>query len=270
MSARLSSVAVIAASTVSTFLLGCFSGSKTFVNLEGKGEMAVVSYSLNKSITEKGQEESSGPGLLQNKEKYYEDYVAALEVMYGDFQENADRVFADVTLSDIQTITENDFYRERTVHVPKVIMGKDIATGSDELTTGGLNYVSTYETELLDSLSNELGVPLLLLVSNRADYSMEGGAKLGLGNLKISGGAARMNLTTAVTIYEKGSGTIMNKSFTSSSDENIPMIQGTVSTKDYSKCLYSAHRKNMDAIALYLKEQKDAAAAAAQAQAASE
>ncbi len=266
MSFRFSSAAAISALTASTFLFGCFSGSKTFVNLKGKGEMALVSYSLNKSITEKGQEDSSGPGLLQSKKKYYKDHVAALEAMYGDFADSVDLIFSDVSLVDIQKTAENEFYKERTVHVPKIVMGKDIATGSNELTTAGINYVSTYDTELLDSLSDALGVPLLLLVSNSANYNLEGGAQIGLGNLKVGGGAAKMNLTTTVTIYEKGVGTIMNRSFTGSSDERIPMIQGTISTEHYPKCLRSAHSKNMAAVAMYLREQKEAAAAAEQAQ----
>ncbi len=108
------------------------------------------------------------------------------------------------------------------------------------------------------------------MVENQADYNMEGGAQIGLGNLKVGGGSAGINLTTTVTIHEKGVGTIMNKKFTSSSDEKIPMIQGTVSTKHYPKCLLPAHRKNMDAVAVYLKEQKEAVAAAAQEQATAE
>ncbi len=67
------------------------------------------------------------------------DHVAALEAMYGNFQETVDQVFADVGLIDIRRTTDNEFYKERTAYVPKIIMGKDSATGSNQLTTGGIN-----------------------------------------------------------------------------------------------------------------------------------
>ena len=75
------------------------------------------------------------------------------------------------------------------------------------------------------TLPDELGVPLLLVVSNSANYNLEGGAQIGFGSLKVDGGAARMNPTTTVNHLRKRDWDKLNRSFTGSSDERIPIIQ---------------------------------------------
>lgn len=237
----------------------CGCGGKTTrapINLESKGKLALVSYSLNKSIVEKGKKADSGPGLLQKKEKHYEDHILALEGIVDDFLNNINDVFGDVHIIDVSSVIENETYQNITKHVPKMVMGKDVAPGSDQLVARGINYVSGNDTEKLDKLAQELGAEVLVLVGNQAEYSMNSGIGLSMGSLGLSGGSAVLNLKTNISLYQPGQGIILSEYFENSSDEKIPMVQGRVNSKHYPKCLLSAGKKNIAEMKTFFMEQK--------------
>lgn len=256
------SKSVVATALITSLFLGLWGCGGTItkkppINLESKGKLALVSYSLNNSIVEKGKKSDSGPGLLQKKEKYFEDHIEALEGILDDFLNNMNDVFGNAPVIDIASVTDNETYQNLTKHIPKKVMGKDVAPGADKLIVKGVNYVSKADTEKLDKLAQELGVDLLVLVENQAEYSMSGGVGLKMGSLSLRGGAATLTLKTNLSLYEPGQGIILNESFSNDSEEKIPMVQGHVNTKHYPKCLLSAGKKNIDAMKNFFVEQKN-------------
>ncbi|HEX3019222.1 MAG TPA: hypothetical protein VHP36_02925 [Chitinispirillaceae bacterium] len=250
---------------ISAAILSCAGTPSKPVIIEGKGTVALVSYSLNKSIVKQGQEpDNQGPGLLQKAIKgrenaeadYYQDQIEALVGIYQQFIDQMSDVFS-VPFMDVSTVTGNESYQSETKRVPKMVMGVDIAPGKDQFTTGNLNFIDFTDKEKLNKLAAQLKADLLMLVYNDANYDLYTGVSGGL----FSGGAAKLYLNTTIYIYDPKIGDyIFRKTFTGQSDENIPMVQNYVNTKHFPKCSLSAHQKNLNAIKAFLQSEKQRAA----------
>lgn len=258
MFSKKSALFVISALTL-TVLSGC-GGSKTMpVNLETRGKIALVSFSLDKSIEKRG-EKDSGPGLLQNKDKYYEHHKSALSRMFEQFISSTPEVFGAASMESVETIKGNAEYQELTKHVPKVIMGKDISIGANFLSPEGFNYVSAYDKEKPVKLAAALNSQLLLFVENEACYDAH--AAVGIGPLKASG-TAKLFLRTDVSVYcPQEKKIILSRSVENSSDETFSLVNGEIIIDDssYPPAISSAFQKNLQEIKEYIKSQKEAAA----------
>ncbi len=76
-----------------TVALPSLSFCATWTLLKGKGPIAIVSYSLNKSIVLDGDPPSNGPRVMQSEEKYYAPYKACLNVLWKEFLDSSTAVF---------------------------------------------------------------------------------------------------------------------------------------------------------------------------------
>ncbi|MDG5813880.1 hypothetical protein QA601_02225 [Chitinispirillales bacterium ANBcel5] len=244
---------------LTTIIIGCGGSAPSPVNIESKGTFALVSFSLHNSIVERGKEADSGPGLLQDKENYYGDHMVALEDMMDQFFDNKREIFISVPFIGLNAITENEYYANETKHVPRMVMGRNIAPGANMLTAREINYVSPYDSDKLDNLAEELGADVLVMVENNAEFYLSGGLGLSVGNLNVGGGAGTLNLKTRVIFYEPGQGIIVDNTFSNDSDEKIPMIQGTVDTKDFPRCIAPAMQLNIADMKSFFIEQKEKA-----------
>lgn len=131
---------------IAILLAGC-GGSIKYVDISQSAPIAVVGFSLDKSITERGKSRDQGPGLLQKPEEYYKNHQLAVNQLWSEFKEQYRDIFLGVEVVDVDAIVGNESYKELTKHVPKKIMGKDMAPGSGELIAeGGLNYVASEKT----------------------------------------------------------------------------------------------------------------------------
>ena len=240
------------AGVTTLFFAGC-GGSIKYIDISQNTPIAVVSFSLNNSIHEEGKERDSGPGLLQKAADYYKNHQIAVNQLWTDFKVQYRDILLDADVVDIDAITSNESYREMTRHVPKMMVGKDIAPGANELVAeGGLNYISPVNKELMEKVAAQMNAKLLVTIAYTGSYSMNAG--IGIGNL--SAGAAKMNLKASVAMYEKGKGIVMQKTFTQKSDESFPMVQGILLSDNYAKGLSSAHAKMLPEIKAYLLDSK--------------
>ncbi|MBN1603474.1 MAG: hypothetical protein JW915_17825 [Chitinispirillaceae bacterium] len=242
-----------------TLLFAGCGGSIKSIDISQSAPVAVVSFSLNNSIHEEGKERNSGPGLLQKAVDYYKNHQIAVNQLWTDFKAQYRDILLGTEVVDVDAITSNESYRELTKHVPKVVIGKDIAPGANELIAeGGLNYVSPINKELMEKVAAQVNAKLLVTIEYTGSYSMNAG--IGIGNL--SAGAAKMNLKASLTMYEKGKGIVMQKTFTQKSDESFPMVQGIMISDNYAKGLSSAHNKMLPEIKAYLLDSQAKAKAA--------
>ncbi len=242
-------------------LTGCGGMKSMPVNLETRGKIALVSFILDKSIEKRG-ERDSGPGLLQNKDKYYQYHKAALDQIFQQFLDSKSDVFGAVTMEDVETVKSNTEYQAITKHVPKMIMGKDISLGANYLSPEGLNYVSAYDKEKPVKVATALNTQLLLFVENKACY--DANAAIGIGPLKASG-TAKLFLTTSFSVYSpEEKKVILTRSFENSSDQTFALVNGEIMIDDssYPPAISSAFQKNLQNIKEYIASQKQAAASA--------
>lgn len=178
---------------------GC-AGSMKYIDISKNSPIAVVGFTLNKSIVEEGKEPDRGPGLLQKAVDYYRNHQAAVNQLWADFKGQYRDVLLETGVVDIETITVNDKYRELTKHVPKMMLGVDVAPGGNELTAdGGLQYVYSSDKALMENLATQLNAKLLVCIEYTASYAMSAGIQIG----GIGGGAAKMKLRATLSMYER-------------------------------------------------------------------
>jgi len=243
---------LVGAACLAGGMIGC-GGSIKYVDITQSAPIAVIGFSLDKSIVEEGKERSGGPGLLQKAENYYKHHQEAIDALWSDFTSQYRDLFLGAEAIDVATIASDAEYKELTKHVPKMMMGTDIAPGSNFLApANGLNFVSSTDKVVLDKLAAKFNAKLLMGIDYSADYSMTTGVKLG----PLSGGAAKLNLKASVFLYEAGKGIVMQQSFTESSDESYAMVQGELVSDNYAKGLTSAQKKLLPKMKQYFETQK--------------
>lgn len=243
---------LVGAACLTSGLVGC-GGSIKYVDITQSAPIAVIGFSLDKSIVEEGKERNSGPGLLQKAQNYYKHHQEAIDALWSDFKSQYRDLFLGADAIDVETVASDAEYKEMTKHVPKMMMGTDIAPGSSVLAPNdGLNFVNSSDNALLEKLAAKFNAKLLMGIDYSANYSMTTGVKIG----PLSGGAAKLNLKASVFLFEAGKGVVMQRSFEESSDESYAMVQGELVSENYAKGLSSAQKKILPQIKQYFEMQK--------------
>lgn len=238
------------------------------VDLTKKDSIALVSFTLDKTLVPKGSTETdNGPGLLEKavvgKEKmeefHFKYHNQCLETLLSQYQEKIQKTLLDIPFVDFKDVTGNAQYQEITKYVPKIIMGSDVALGSHALTTGGLNYVSEYNNKKLDSLCAALGTKNLLLVAHKIEYDAA--------KAFISAGVSHLHLNTDITIYEQAVGIVSSKKFTITSEKGLNLIAGLPNRKKFEPAIAEMNMRMFKKIKdyyLFQKQKSDELAAAPQ------
>lgn len=245
-------IAWLTAGTGMLFLVGCGGGLKS-IDVTENAPIAVVSFSLNKSIVEEGKEADNGPGLLQKADNYYKNHQEAVNQLWSDFKSDYRDVLLGTDVIDVESIVSNEQYRELSKHIPKMVMGKDIASGGSALLAqGGLNHVSSGDTEKMDKIAALLNAKLLMCIDYSGSYAMSTGVSIG----GFGAGAAKMKLSASVVLYEPGKGVVLRQSFKADSDDVFPLVGGILLSENYAKGLSTAQAKLLPQIKQYLKTQQ--------------
>lgn len=227
------------------------------VDLTKKDSIALVSFTLDKTLVPKGSTETdNGPGLLEKavvgKEKmeefHFKYHNQCLETLLSQYQEKIQSTLLDIPFVDFNTVTGNAQYQELTKYVPKIVMGSDIAPGNHVLTTGGLNYVSEYDNKKLDLLCTALGTQNLLLVAHKIEYDAA--------KAFISAGVSHLYLNSQLTIYEKGVGIVSSKNFSITSEEGLNLIAGLPNRKKFEPAISEMNMRMFKKIKDYYLFQK--------------
>lgn len=253
--------------TSTTFLLsGCFPAPK-YIDITQKGKLAVVSFSLDRSVTmENSGEIDNGPGLLQKmvkgkekaEEQHFEYHKQALDTVWAQFKENIGDAMLGISIVDFNDIINNGKLLEMTKHKEKKIMGQDVSSGARMLNPEGMNYVNAYSAQVLDSICVLLNAGLLLLIENRAQFDeVPPPVRSENGALVISPKAtAYIKLKTRLYVHEKGNGLVANKEFETKSDDKMVVVWKSSNPKDYPKLLLQANAKVYDQIKQHFLYQK--------------
>lgn len=244
----------LASAAITACLLSSCIPPPKYIDLTQKSKIAVVGFSLDRTIAaENSKEVDQGPGLLQKmvkgKEKavdeHFQYHKQALEGIWAQFKENIQDALLGIPMVGFDEVVNNQKILELTKPKEKKFMGTDFSLAAQKLNPEGLNYVSAYDSEIMDSICGLLGCDLLLVVDNKANFDSvpppirsEGGA------LVISPKArAYINLTTTLYIHEKGNGVVAIEGFTTKSDDKMLVVWKSSSPEEYPKLLMQANAK---------------------------
>lgn len=211
---------------------------RKFLYVEGKGKIAVASFSVDKSIVEEGTESSTGPGLLQNKENYFEQLQTAVESMWGQVKDSLAAVFGSAEFIPFDAVFSNPKYIEATTYAPVKLMGLQMTPGENDLTPSGCRFVDSYDKKTMNALFEPLGADFLLVFENTAALRPNAAGKQ-----LIIGEKALIVLTTKITLYHKSGEYAWSTVITSLSDSDARMINHEIAKDQYPILLPQAHAK---------------------------
>jgi hypothetical protein len=216
-------MAVACAVGLAVMVSGC-SLPPNYLVLEGKGDVALVSFTLDRTL--KADTDSSidkGPALLASSEEkagYWNEHQKAIDAMYAQFKEHISEALLGAPILDPKKIEGNEAYLAKTVHVPYVVLGTDVAPGWSEIPATGTHYVSAFNKPLLDSLCAMLGVSLALCVENSANYHVVDSVRVDTlwddrhFSWKIKRTPlGRVELTVSACLHEKGKGMVWSRNY---------------------------------------------------------
>lgn len=220
-----------------------------YIDLTQKSKIAVIGFSLDKTIAAENKKEvDQGPGLLQKmvkgKEKaedeHFQYHKQALDGIWTQFKENIQDALLGIPLVSFDEIVNN----ESLLGLTKPKESK-FSISSMKLNPEGLNYVSAYNSSLMDSICGILGCDLLLVVDNKADFDSVPPPIRSEGSTIVIKPTARahINLKTTLYIHEKGNGLMAIEEFTTKSDDKMLVVWTNSSPEEYPKLLMQANAK---------------------------
>lgn len=193
-------------------LAGCASVPK----LAGNERIAIVGFSLDKSIVKTGAQPDSGPGILilGDKAAHYAHHQEALDLVWAAFKKQAPSIFGDARLVDIGSTEGNPELLSVTAPVTKKnFLG--ISSSSDDrvLHPAGVNYVALDDSKRNARIAAAAKADLIVSIDLQAEYGTKGGG----------GGQVTMILTAKVGAAE-ASGRLIRSATVSGQSRNGPVL----------------------------------------------
>jgi hypothetical protein len=202
-----------------SFLSNCGLTRGNYLLLDNKGDVALLSFSLDRTINAEGDSSiDQGAGILNSQEErstYWDEHQKAVDAMYQQFKERISAALLGAPLYDIKKMETNQRYLDLTA--PKTIkfMGISAINGWNKLSAAGTRYVSSYDNAVLDSLCDLLGVQLILTVESKAFYrALDSMHTIMAGPVvaeRIPLG--RIVLSSEVFLHEKGRGMVWSRTY---------------------------------------------------------
>jgi hypothetical protein len=165
--------------------------------------------------------------------------------MWTQFKENIQDALLGIPLVSFDEIVNNQSLLTLTKPIEKKFMGTDLSTASRKLSPEGLNYVSAYNSKLMDSICSLLNCDLLLVVENKANFDSVPPpiSSDGSGIVITPTAKSHINLITTLYIHEKGNGLVATEEFTTKSDDKMLVVWTNSNPEDYPKLMAQANAK---------------------------
>ena len=197
-------------------LTGCFT-SGNYLYVEGKGDIALVSFSIDRRINhEKDSSAHDGPALLttkESKEAFWDFHIQSINEMYKQFRDKFSEVFPGTNLVLHETVSNNEKYQQLSEHKPKIILGKDVSLGWSQINPDGLNWVSGFGKEKLDSLCSIFNVNLVMSVECKARWKVDTTYRVPSGFAMEEVNLGHIVLDASVYLHEKGKGMVWSRNY---------------------------------------------------------
>lgn len=240
---RLSALALLFLS-LSLVLASCASVPK----LGPEAKIAIVSYSLDKSIVrEGGQPFYPGKALidLSKGEDPYRWHKEALDASWAEFKAAAPGIFGAGRVVDFARIEGNQALLAATHVEPKLVMGQDTSPQAVKVFPAGLNYVNLLAPKALQAVSAIVPADLYLSVDLRAEYFMWTGLKVGA----VGGGVGKIRLYATLSLMGAGGRLLRQYQATGISQDTAMVIMDSMDETAYPKLILQAQRDLLQRLA---------------------
>jgi hypothetical protein len=184
----------------------CGSAKGNYLVLD-KGEISLLSFSLDRTLhAERDSSIDQGPASQAEAATYWVEHQKAVDAMYGQFKERIPAAFLGAPFFQSYNMWANRRYLELTA--PRTTEGGTMMPAT------GTRWVSPYDSTVLDSLCDLLGVKLILSVQAKAFYRALDSVHIvnnGPVVQRIPLGSVVLSVT--LFLHEKGCGMVWKKTF---------------------------------------------------------
>jgi hypothetical protein len=211
--------AIIMTTGLAIVLPGCGLTKGNYLLLDNKGDVALLSFSLDRTINAEGDSSiDQGAGILNSQEEkdtFWDEHQKAVDAMYQQFKERISAALLGTPLYDIKKMETNLRYLDLTAPKTVKFMGISAVDGWNMLPAAGTRYVSSYGNAVLDSLCDLMGVQLALTVEIKAFYRvLDSVHAIMAGPVVIQRiPLGQMVLSAALFLHEKGKGMVWSRTY---------------------------------------------------------
>jgi hypothetical protein len=221
-------------------LLGCTSAPK----LSPAYKIAVVSYSLQKSIVKSGETYEFGPVLPSQQESFYRHHRESVDQAWAAFKQRAPAIFAGRNLVDFASIEGNAEMMADAAPAPRMVLGVDVSDAGQRLFPPGLSYVDLKDTKLAVKIAALAKADIIVAIDLKAEYRMTEGLSIGI----FKANKATMTLTAYVTVSDASGKVLRRTSVSADSKETsvagtIGNTEATLDPAEYPKLILSAQEE---------------------------
>lgn len=232
-------IRVVALCVMSALVLSLLASCASAPRLEAGGKIAIVSYSLEKSIVFEGTSPDRGPGLLNPKdEDYYRYHKEAFASIWADFKNALPGIFGEERLVDIAKIEDNAGLLAATHVEPKLVMGQDTSPQSVYLFPAGLNYVNVMDAKATAAVASCIPSDYYLGVALKAEYFMWTGLSFG----GVGGGVGKIRLYATVTIVNAKGKFLRQAQVVGYSTDTAPVVMKSMDPSNYPRLIAQAQQ----------------------------
>lgn len=191
-----------------------------FPPLSAASKLAVVGFSLDKSIVITDGERDEGPGIIQKPEDYYRLHQAIVDSMWTIFRDTMPAIFAGLNVLPVDSLVNDPAYGEALRCQPKKLMGKIVVPCPDLEPKGGLVAVGNEIAKPVLAWGAKKGFDRYMVVENKVEYFLSAGA----GVNDLVAGAGKMRTITTLSIVDPAKGIVWIKDYTNESNSSAPMV----------------------------------------------
>jgi|GEM_PF-3106454 len=192
---------LVAASIGEMAVTGCATAPK----VPASARLAVVSFSLQRSITKSGESYDLGPLIPDQQKSYYQYHQESVDKAWAVFKSRAAAIFAPRTLVDFQSI-EGSAPLAALAAPPAAYKSLSLGLGLDldftasgqRVMPAGMNYLSLWDAGKNAKVARLFGADYIVAIDLQADYSEVEGLSFGA----MTKTQARMNLTANIGVAD--------------------------------------------------------------------
>ena len=227
----------VVGTAVAVALIMALGACASVPKLTGSEKIALVNFTIEKSIVKDGDSADPGPGILNDRTAYYKYHNEALAKAWEVFKPSASSIFGASRLVDISTVEGNaDIMALTAPPPPKVVMGKDTTVAAAYLYPEGLNYMNIYDAKLDAKIAAIAKADILVSIDNRATYAMSAGLAIG----GIGGGKAKMILYSTLIATTAQGKVLRQVQLKGVSKEDATFLGTGIDPKEYPRLIASA------------------------------
>jgi hypothetical protein len=214
---------------------------------------AVVGYSIERLLSHDGKkEEPSYIKSVEQRDENFREFQEAADKGIEQLETELMNLFTPDQMIAFDQVTGNSEYQAVTAYTPNIKMGMDLSPKGSYITPAGMGQINFYEKDTLKAIAQSIPATYYLLIDNSIEIAGWNG--IGIGSL--SGGTAKLELTSRFTMVDAEQNQIWTTTYSGQSDSTTAYVGELFDLQDLAPMYLEAQLKVIDKFKTSLEKGK--------------